>query len=104
MLLEWWSFGVQVVVTRNTGLAEVEAVTIFNSVHVVTDVMADLRLQFADQPLEHAHFDNRHESGIFQGLDVPRDGREMMVKAGKAPVCPELAFKMMSSQVCLPER
>ena len=81
----------------NPRFAELKAVPIFNGVQVVANVMRDAGLQFPDKALKHAHLDNGHESGIFQGLDVPRDGREVVVKAGKAPVRAEFAFKMVSS-------
>jgi hypothetical protein len=83
----------------DTSLTELEAITVFKAVHAFSNVMQDERLQLTDKPLEDSHFENRHEPGIFELPNMPRDGREVMIEAGKALVCPELAFKMVSSQV-----
>ncbi len=83
----------------NTSFTELEAVSIFKGVHGVTHVMRDVGLQFADESLKNPHLCTGYESGMFQGLHIPRDGREVMVEIGKALVRSELAFKMVSSQV-----
>jgi hypothetical protein len=46
--------------------------------------MGDLRLQFADQPLEDAHLGSAEKAHLFQVKDIARDGLEVFVDAGKS--------------------
>jgi hypothetical protein len=86
----------------NTGFAEVESIFSFHPVHPVNDRMADLRLKLADKAVKGSHLDNGHETQAFQQPALAGNDVECMVKGVKASVSPSLAFKMMSSQVCLP--
>jgi hypothetical protein len=88
----------------DTHFAEFEAVPVFKIVHLFGHIMRDERLQFTDKALKDSHFVNRHESGIFQGSDMPRDGREVAVNVVQAAVGFKLAFKMVSSQGFLLDR
>lgn len=100
-LPERWTVGIQVVVSGNSHLAEGEQILILDTVHAVTNVMRDLRLQFADESLEYAHFGNGHESGLLQSQDMTEDRGEVVVDAVKAVIRPEFSSNMGSSQVCL---
>ena len=82
--------------------AEAEHVVFFHAVHLIHDRMTDLRLQFADKIMEHAHFDNRHESCPFQNPALAGSRIEGLVENVKASVRPCLAFKMVSSQFAPP--
>ena len=86
----------------NTSLTKVEAVAVFNSVHVVANIVRDLCLQLADESLEDPHFGNGQESGLLQSPAVARDGREAVVKVVQTLVGLQLSSKMMSSQITPP--
>src|SRR5579864_4831464 len=88
----------------NSSLAEVEHVLIFNGVHLVRYIVADLRLQFTNQATEDPHFHNWKESRLFQTPAMAGNGSEVAVNAGKAAICSQLSFKMVSSQFAPPCR
>ena len=83
----------------NTGFAELEHVFVFDAVHSAYNVMRDHGLKFAGKPLEHAHFNNGHESGLLQSPDVAGDRGEVVIETGKTMVGSEFSSKMVSSQV-----
>ena len=101
VLSERWTLWIQVMFPSNASLPKPEHIFILNRMHFVHNVMTDLRLQFSDEPLKHAHFDNGHESGLLQSPAVASDGREVMIDGRKVVVRPEFSSKMVPSQVCL---
>lgn len=86
----------------NARLAKPEHVFFFNSMHTVCNIEADLRLQFTDKTLEHAHLDYGHESRLFQTPAVAGDRGEVVIDTGKTVIRPELSSMMVSSQFAPP--
>lgn len=94
--------GIEVVLTLDARLAEVEHVFVFDPMHPVHDRMTDLRLQFTDKAVERPHLGNGHEAQVFEHPALAGNDVEGVIEGVETSVRPGLPFKMVSSQFAPP--
>ena len=98
-LPECWTVWIEMVFPRNAGFAEFKPVRVFHRVHTVTNVVADLRLQFPHKITENMKVFSRQKSGGLHVKEQASDCPEFLVEAIQTAVGSEFPFKMWSSQV-----
>ena len=89
-------------VPSDARLTVLEHIVIFTSMHAVTNVMADLRLQFQRETAKDIQFVMLQESGLFQLPEMTTDRSEFPVEMVQTSVSLQFSTNIRSSQFAPP--